>query len=191
MHPLLSFASGEQPPSFAGANAQVQGDRVAVRRVRTLAKKLGMMPRTFEQLDPVGYHASAVLVANGAATLAALAAELLVSSGVPAEEAPRMLGPLLRSVAENVEALGLPHALTGPIRRGDAEGVARQIATLKRRFPKALPLFFASANAQLPLAREIGHATDAELREVRECLEKSSTPRKSSAVRRKRDRPLA
>jgi predicted short-subunit dehydrogenase-like oxidoreductase (DUF2520 family) len=190
MHPLLSFASRERPPSFEGAHAQVQGDLVALRRVRRLAKRLGMTPRTFEHLDPVAYHAAAALVANGAATLAALGAELLVTSGVPEDEAPRMLAPLLRSVAENVDALGLPHALTGPIRRGDAQAVVRQLETLKTRFPTALPLFLASASAQLPLARKIGNATDAQLDKVLECLEKSSQPRKSTAVRRKGDRPL-
>ena len=79
-------------------------------------------PATFARLprlDEVGYHAAAGLVANGAAALAAVGVELLVVSGVPRKEAPKMLGPLLRSVAENVEALGFPDALTGPIRRGD------------------------------------------------------------------------
>jgi hypothetical protein len=44
------------------------------------------------------------------------AAELLVRDGVVCEEAPKLLGPLLRSVAENVERLGFPDALTGPVR---------------------------------------------------------------------------
>ena len=53
-----------------------------------------------------------------------------------------MLGPLLRSVADNVETLGFPDALTGPVRRGDAAGVEKHLATLREKLPgrgSALP----------------------------------------------------
>ena len=73
-------------------------------------------------------------------------------------EAPRMLGPLLRSVADNVERLGFPEALTGPVRRGDASGLERQLATLRAKLPDAVPLYLAAAEAQLPLARALGDA---------------------------------
>src|SRR5947209_18714792 len=116
---------------------------------------LKMTPRTFPSLDTVGYHAAAGLVANGAAALAAIGAELLVVSGVARGVAPKMLGPLLRSVAENVEALGFPEALTGPVRRGDAGAVAKHLAILRAKLPSASPLYLASAEAQLPLARSI------------------------------------
>jgi predicted short-subunit dehydrogenase-like oxidoreductase (DUF2520 family) len=69
-----------------------------------------------------------------------------------------MLGPLLRSVADNVEALGFPAALTGPVRRGDAAGVQKHLATLREKLPQAVPLYLEAAAAQLPLARAIGDA---------------------------------
>jgi predicted short-subunit dehydrogenase-like oxidoreductase (DUF2520 family) len=70
-----------------------------------------------------------------------------------------MLGPLLRSVADNVESLGFPDALTGPVRRGDARGLENHLATLRARLPEAVPLYVAAARAQLPLARAIGDAS--------------------------------
>lgn len=158
MHPMISFASKTFFPTLARGHCHVKGDPAAERRARTLAKHLGMTPRTFAKLDTVGYHAAAGLVANGAAALAAIGAELLVVSGVPRADAPKMLGPLLRSVAENVEKLGFPEALTGPVRRGDAGAIERQIALLRERLASAVPLFVASAWAQLPLARAIGDA---------------------------------
>lgn len=69
-----------------------------------------------------------------------------------------MLGPLLRSVAENVESLGFPEALTGPVRRGDAGAIGRQIDLLNEKLPAAVGLFIAAGEAQLPLARKIGDA---------------------------------
>jgi predicted short-subunit dehydrogenase-like oxidoreductase (DUF2520 family) len=158
MHPMISFASTRVFPTLARGHVHVKGDGVAEQRARALAKLLGMTPRTFAKLDTVGYHAAAGLVANGAAALAAVGAELLAVSGVPAEVAPKMLGPLLRSVAENVEALGFPDALTGPVRRGDPASVEKHLGVLRERLPRAIPLYLASVAAQLPLARAIAEA---------------------------------
>jgi predicted short-subunit dehydrogenase-like oxidoreductase (DUF2520 family) len=158
MHPMISFASALFTPGLAGGNVRLQGDAPAVSRGRRLARLLGMTPRTFPGIDAVAYHAAAGLVANGAAALAALGAELLVVSGIPRELAPKMLGPLLRSVADNVAALGFPQALTGPVRRGDVGGLERHVATLRAKLPQAVPFYLAAAEAQLPLARAIGEA---------------------------------
>jgi|GEM_PF-407390 len=166
MHPMISFASRTFFPTLTRGHCHVKGDPVAERRVRTLARKIGMTARTFPKLDTVGYHAAAGLVANGAAALAAIGEELLVVSGVPRGDAPKMLGPLLRSVAENVEALGFPEALTGPVRRGDAGAIERQIGLLRERLDAAIPLFVASGLAQVPLARKIGDAPKASFDEV-------------------------
>lgn len=174
MHPMISFASTTFFPTLARGHCHVKGDPIAETRARALAKRLGMTPRTFAKLDTVGYHAAAGLVANGAAALAAIGAELLVASGVPREDAPKMLGPLLRSVAENVEALGFPEALTGPVRRGDAGAVGRQVELLRARLPAALPLFIAAAWAQLPLARAIGDAPPQSFDELEQALTAAS-----------------
>lgn len=181
MHPMISFASRTSFPSLAGGHCHVKGDARAEARARTLARRLGMVPRTFAKLDTVGYHAAAGLVANGAAALAAIGEALLVASGVPPKDAPKMLGPLLRSVADNVTSLGFPAALTGPVRRGDAAGIERQIALLADRMPAALPLFLSSGLAQLPLARALGDAPP----EAFDAVEKVLS-RRASAPRRPR-----
>jgi predicted short-subunit dehydrogenase-like oxidoreductase (DUF2520 family) len=171
MHPMISFASRRFAPGLERGNVHVQGDAVAVRRARQLARRLGMTPRTVPGLDTIAYHASAGLVANGAAALAAVGARLLVVAGVRQSVAPKMLGPLLRSVADNVERLGLPEALTGPVRRGDAPGVEKHLVTLRAKLPEAIALYIAAAAAQLPLARAIGDAAPERLEAVRDVLE--------------------
>src|ERR1019366_5073617 len=149
---------GRAAPDLSRGNVHVQGDPRAVSRARRLARILGMTPRTIAGLDPIAYHAAAGLVANGAAAIAAVGAELLMKAGVAPAVAPKMLGPLLRSVAENVERLGLPEALTGSVRRGDVAGLEKHLATLRAKLPQAVSLYLAAAEAQLPLARAIGDA---------------------------------
>jgi predicted short-subunit dehydrogenase-like oxidoreductase (DUF2520 family) len=170
MHPMISFASITMPPRLAKGSVHVQGDRAAISRARALARRLGMSPRTIPNLDAAGYHAAAGLVANGAAALAAVGGEVLARAGVPKGVVAPMLGPLLRSVAENVERLGLPQALTGPIRRGDAAGVRKHLNALRMRLPSALALYRAVGLAQLPLARAILDASPAALDEIETLL---------------------
>jgi predicted short-subunit dehydrogenase-like oxidoreductase (DUF2520 family) len=155
---MISFASKTFSPDVSRGNLLVRGDAAAVAKARLVARALGMTPRTIDDLDTVAYHAAAGLVANGAAALAGVGAELLARAGVPSDAATKMLGPLLRSVAENVEKLGFPNALTGPVRRGDAAGVERHLAVLRSKLPSAVGLYVASGKAQLPLARAIGDA---------------------------------
>lgn len=163
MHPMISFASPSFTPSLARGQLHVDGDPRAVRAARALGRRLGMSPRSSPALaspafDRVAYHAAAGLVANGAAALAAAGVDLLERAGIERDVAAAMLGPLLRTVAENVEVLGVPMALTGPVRRGDAGGVARHLETLRRLAPPLVPLYVASGVTQLPLARALGEA---------------------------------
>ena len=158
LHPMISFADPGRPPGLRGGHAHVQGDPEAERRARQLCRAVGLVPRTFPGLDRVAYHAAAGLVANGAAALAAAGAELLRVAGAREAAVGAMLGPLLRSVADNVEALGLPGALTGPVRRGDAGAVQRHRATLRALLPELEGLYLAVTRAQVPLARRLGDA---------------------------------
>jgi predicted short-subunit dehydrogenase-like oxidoreductase (DUF2520 family) len=183
MHPLLSFASTRFGPWLAGGSVQVQGDPAAMARARRLARLLGMKPRTIPGLDTVLYHAAAGLVANGGAALAAMGARLLERAGVEANVAPKMLGPLLRSVAENVARLGLPDALTGPVRRGDVAGVERHLATLRSKAPEAVALYLALVEAQLPLARAIGEAPAGSLEAMKSAVRRG-VRRRAAAIPR-------
>lgn len=158
MHPMISFASKTFTPSLTRGQLHVDGDPAAMRAARRIGKLLGMSARTIPALDRVAYHAAAGLVANGAAALAAGGVDLLEKAGVQRDVASAMLGPLLRSVAENVERLGLPDALTGPVRRGDATGLGKHMDTLARLAPALVPFYIAAARTQLPLARALGDA---------------------------------
>jgi predicted short-subunit dehydrogenase-like oxidoreductase (DUF2520 family) len=159
-HPLLSFASPAAPPALRGAHVLVSGDSIAVRRASRLFRALDMVPRAWS-VDRALYHAAAGLVANGAAALAQAGATLLVRAGAPERDVARALAPLLRSVADNVARVGLPAALTGPVRRGDAVTVGRHLDAMGVAAPDVVPLYVESARAQLGMARALGDAPGA------------------------------
>ncbi len=175
MHPMISFASTTSFPSLTRGNLHIQGDRAACSRARAIGKRLGMTPRTIRGLDPIAYHAAAGLVANGAAALAAMGAELLAVANVPQNVAPKLLGPLLRSVADNIESLGFPRALTGPVRRGDAGAVDRAFRLISARVPHAAALYVAAVSAQIPLAEALGEAPPEAWKSLRDWIRARST----------------
>lgn len=173
MHPMISFARRGILPTLERGQLHVEGDPAAAAMARAVGRRLGMTPRTIPGLDKVAYHAAAGLVANGAAALCAGGVELLGRAGIDAKTAAAMLGPLLRSVAENVERLGLPEALTGPVRRGDAAGVSKHLETLRRLAPALLPLYAEAARLQLPLSRALGEANEESFLAIESALRKS------------------
>jgi predicted short-subunit dehydrogenase-like oxidoreductase (DUF2520 family) len=161
MHPLVSFAAASTDPrALQGATLLATGDASAVRVVKKVAHSLGALVQVVPQLDRVRYHAGAALLANGSAALAALAASLMTEAGMPPARLPGALAALLRSVARNLETVGVPGLLTGPVRRGDLEAIKRQAAVLQG---PALAAFRGLLAPQLELARAIGDAPKASL----------------------------
>jgi predicted short-subunit dehydrogenase-like oxidoreductase (DUF2520 family) len=154
-HPLVSLSRryGE-PSALRGASFAVEGDRDAVRAAFRLAKAVGGLPFEAEAAGKTVYHAGAVLASNALVALLDLAAGLLVESGLTRERAEQALLPLVRSTLANAESQGLEGALTGPVRRGDAETVRRHLRALPDG--AARRSYLQLAHHTLDLARRAG-----------------------------------
>lgn len=163
-HLLASIASHTKPPRLEGATLLVQGDAIAVKRAKALAKALGMRARN-QRVTPALYHAAAALVANGSVAVVAAGVDLLVRAGVPRREARHWLGPLLATVADNVSAFGVPESLTGPVRRGDLATIRAHLESAKIE-PRTRGLYAFLVLAQLPLAAALGEAPKEALRGI-------------------------
>lgn len=131
MHPLVSFPSKTSNPSLVGTTFTVSGSTGAIKTSRRLAAACGARVVVAETRDPA-YHAGAALAANGAAALAFVSVSILVRLGFDKRAAERAIGGLLQSVGENVQKLGVPDSLTGPIARGEAATVAKHRSALRR-----------------------------------------------------------
>ena len=173
MHPLVSFAHPKKPPSLAGTTFALAGPAAARRAGRALAEAVGARPleRGVDGVHGPAYHAAAALAANGAAALATVAVEVLETLGARPKAARRAVGALLRTVAENVERVGVPDALTGPVMRGDAGTVRRHREALAARSEAALGAYGAIAPAILRTARAVG-LPEASARAVRSALQR-------------------
>ncbi len=184
MHPLLSFIGGRQQVCWSGASMLVDGDAAAVAAGREIARALGMRPRSMPELDRAAYHASAALVAGGAAALVWAASTMLCrAAGVSRREAEKMLAPLLLSVTDNVERTGLPGALSGPIRRADAATLGEHLKAARRYAPQHEALVREVGRVQLGMAGELGEASVTALGQVKRLLDGRTAQRTRSKER--------
>lgn len=158
MHPLVSFAVPGRPPSCVGTTFAIEGTRRAVAKARIIARAAGARPLVAAVHGPA-YHASAALVANGAAALASAGVHILLHLGVGRRDAEKALGALLRTVADNVEKVGIPDALTGPIMRGDAGTIEAHRRAL-RPTKASLAAYDSVAHTILDCALEAGLPED-------------------------------
>ncbi len=155
MHPLVSLADPEHSPTFRGATFMVAGDAAAIEAARTIAAALDASAIVMPVHGPA-YHALIAMVANGTVALVNAAAPALERLGLGRREAERAIAALLKTVAENVDRLGVPQALTGPIARGDAATIAAHRKALRRAAPVAAIAYDAVAPLVLRCAIDAG-----------------------------------
>ncbi|MBI4521912.1 MAG: DUF2520 domain-containing protein [Gemmatimonadetes bacterium] len=152
VHPLLSLADSPAAADLLrGAFFAVAGEPEARATARRLLLGIeGRMVSVSERMRPV-YHAAAVMAAGYLTALVVKASRLLVEAGVRREDALPAVLPLARSALDNLERVGVPGALTGPIVRGDVEVIRMHLQAL----PDAeRPLYCALGQAALELASE-------------------------------------
>jgi predicted short-subunit dehydrogenase-like oxidoreductase (DUF2520 family) len=154
MHPLQSVAdpwsAGDR---LVGSAFAVAGEPAAVNAARRLVDAMGGRVLVVPPFMRPTYHAAAVFASNYLIALLAVAVRLLQDASVPGEDALPAILPLVRGTLDNVEKLGVPAALTGPIARGDPDTIRLHLARLS---PEDRELYCALGRELLPLARAAG-----------------------------------
>ena len=62
--------------------------------------------------------------------------------------------PLIRGTLHNIETLGIPDALTGPIMRGDVKTVRDHLDAMRKRTPELIGLYKKLAQQTVAVARD-------------------------------------
>ncbi|AGA67659.1 hypothetical protein Desdi_0086 [Desulfitobacterium dichloroeliminans LMG P-21439] len=120
LHPLQAFAGIEQAVDLIpGTHFGIEGDKEDIGV--EIVTHLGGIPHRLDPQQKPLYHAGAVVASNYLVTLAGMAVRLFEKVGINEKEALASLLPLMKGAIQNLENVGLPQALTGPIARGDAD----------------------------------------------------------------------
>lgn len=154
LHPLQTVADPWlSADRLVGIAFAIAGEPAAALAAHRLVNALQGTPLVIPPaLRPV-YHAAAVTASNYLVAVMSAASRLLRQAGVPAEQTLPALLPLVRGTLDNLEKLGVPAALTGPVARGDTDTIRLHLGRLS---PDDRTLYCALGREVLRLARNTG-----------------------------------
>jgi predicted short-subunit dehydrogenase-like oxidoreductase (DUF2520 family) len=78
--------------------------------------------------------------------------------------------PILRGTMNNIEHVGLPGCLTGPIARGDIGTIRKHLAALEQKEPTLLPLYKSLGLETIPIGVAKGTLSEEKAAELRSLL---------------------
>jgi len=171
LHPVKSFADPAlAAASFAGTWCAVEGDSVAVAQLTTLVEAIGGRCFGVDAAAKSVYHAGSVFASNCVVGLMEAARRCFAEAGIEGGVAAEILGSIARGTLANVARLGTTQALTGPIARGEAEVVARQMAALGQSQPVLAEVYRAVGLLLVELSMAQGTARPESLAEIGKIL---------------------
>jgi predicted short-subunit dehydrogenase-like oxidoreductase (DUF2520 family) len=170
LHPLQTLA--DPGATLRGITWGVEGDVEAVAWADRVVQLLNGTALPVEAAAKPLYHAAAAVASNYLAVLIDLAAELLAAAGIPRQQGVRALLPLIQGAVANVQRLGLPAALTGPVERGDLPTVQTHLVAFSDYGvrPQLVALYRLLGIEAVRLALEKGSIDRDTARVLAECL---------------------
>jgi predicted short-subunit dehydrogenase-like oxidoreductase (DUF2520 family) len=153
-----------------GSTFALEGEEPLLSTLKELTSLLNGSWVELKPGDKVLYHAAAVLACNYLVTLVKLALDLWQDFGVSSEEATRALLPLLRGTINNIDNIGLPNCLTGPVARGDLGTIQKHLNALKARSPSLLTAYKELGLQTIPIALAKGKVNEQKAKDMRVLL---------------------
>ena len=170
-HPLQTFASQKQE-NLPGITFTLEAEEPLLTILKKMATTLGGHWIEIKAGDKVIYHTAAVFACNYLITLVKMATDLWQSFNIPPEQATQALLPLLRGTINNIDAIGIPQCLTGPIARGDAGTIKKHLSALQRVAPELVATYQELGLNTIPIALAKGNISDKKANDLEAILSK-------------------
>lgn len=170
-HPLQTFASVEQAiDNIPGSTFAIEAEEPLLTTLKDMATALGGTWIELKASDKVLYHAAAVIACNYLVTLVKLATDLWQTFNIPADRATKALMPLLQGTLNNIDKVGIPRCLTGPLARGDAGTIKKHLEALDKSAPAVLSTYRELGRQTIPIALAKGKINQKQAEELQTIL---------------------
>ena len=170
-HPLQTFADVDRAvENLPGSTFALEAEEPLLATEKELTRLLDGKWVVLKPGDKVLYHAAAVFACNYLVTLVKLALDLWRNFGISSKEATRGLLPLLEGTINNIDNIGLPDCLTGPIARGDSGTIERHLSALEARSPALLTTYKELGLQTIPIALAKGTVSEQKAEEMKVLL---------------------
>lgn len=170
-HPLQAFASVRQAiENMPGSTFALEAGEPLLTTLKDMATALGGHWIELKAGDKVIYHASAVIACNYLVTLVKLATDLWQTFDIPRHQAIQALLPLIRGTIHNIDTVGIPQCLTGPIARGDTGTIKKHLDALQKVAPGLLSTYQELGRQTIPIALAKGRINERQAEELEAIL---------------------
>ncbi|MBI2980088.1 MAG: DUF2520 domain-containing protein [Chloroflexi bacterium] len=170
-HPLQTFASVSQAmDNLPGSTFAVEAEEPLLTTLKDMATALAGNSIELKASDKVLYHAAAVIACNYMVTLIKLATDLWQTFNIPTQPATKALMPLLRGTLNNIDNVGIPQCLTGPIARGDTGTIKKHLEALQKKSPVLLSTYRELGLQTIPIALAKGRINQQQAVELQTLL---------------------
>jgi predicted short-subunit dehydrogenase-like oxidoreductase (DUF2520 family) len=131
VHPMMTFVRSAEP-SMQGVAFALEGDAAAIKKARLIVKRLGGESFHIAKQDKPLYHALGAFVSPLIVAHVAAAERIGSELGLAPKQTRKMIAPILRQTIQNYLTHGPAKAFSGPIVRGDAATVRKNLLALSR-----------------------------------------------------------
>ncbi len=170
-HPLQTFAGVERAiENIPGSTFGIEAEEPLLTTLKDMADVLGGHWIKLEAGDKVAYHAAAVFACNYLVTLVKMATDLWQTFSIPTDQATKALLPLIKGTLNNIETIGIPDCLTGPIARGDTGTVNKHLKALRENAPALLFPYKELGLQTIPVALSKGKIDEKQAKELQAVL---------------------
>lgn len=173
MHPICPLPDPEIGyQNLAGQPAVVlvsDADGPAAVTLCALSEAAGLHPVVTRGGDRLVYHAACVLAANGLTALYSVVDELLARA-LPDVEAQQIAPALMQAALDSCGRSGPTAALSGPVLRGDADLLDRQVSSLTSVDPQVAEIYRGLMRRAAEMAEDRGALSGEALQAVRRVL---------------------
>jgi len=170
-HPLQTFASVSQAiENIPGSTFALEAEEPLLSTLKDMATALDGHWIELKASDKVVYHAAAVIACNYLVTLAKLATDLWQTFNIPPNQATQALLPLISGTIHNIDTVGIPQCLTGPIARGDTGTIKKHLDALQKTAPGLLSTYRELGIQTIPIALAKGKIDQKQAQELQAIL---------------------
>lgn len=171
-HPLQTFADGRQAfLNIPGSTFAIEAEEPLLSILKEMATAVDGRWIVLKAEDRALYHASAVIACNYLVTLIKMATDLWQTFGVTPEQATAALLPLIKGTLNNIENVGIPQCLTGPVARGDAGTISKHLTAISASAPQLLGIYRELGRQTIPIALSKGGINENQARLLQYVLE--------------------
>ena len=171
-HPMQTFGDPQAAVhSLPGCVITIEADEDLHTLLVGLADRLGCQVNQLPPGARARYHAAAGYASQYINVLLSEAVRIWLSWGASESAALKALLPVVRGTVSSIESAGVAKGMPGPVSRGDAGTVAKQLRSLMALDDATASLYRELCRRSVPLAEQAGGLDPATAREIRMLLD--------------------